>query len=163
MKRLLSLLLILILSGCEKESPHINTLSEITANYVEVMKTEYGLNQLLDHNNTEVKLKKINIDFTHFEESEILHARFLINRCAREILQRINSSPGLQDCFDHFPLTERDLEISIAFIDPKTHKRYNQKALALAHLVNGQVSYSTFQMENNKRHVLLKEDFIFKK
>ena len=159
MKQIIMIICILCLSSCQNASHQKNVLKRLTANYENEMKSEYGLNILLNNALFDQKLKKFVIDFYHFEESEILQARFLIHRCAEELLNKINNSTHLQSCFEQFPLTEQNLEISISFIDPKSHKRHSNDQLSHVSLLNGRIYYSTYQTETQMLEQIHQEEF----
>ena len=147
MKRLWPILLCCMTISCDRgNSSHLEEKAAAYKVFAQLQE-DLGL-YLIDHKLTHSpKLKKIAVNFYHYDEMNIREARLVVYNAVQTLL-------------DHFPLTQDDLEISISFVDPTTHKRYTCGSICHASLIGGRIHYSTY-LDNEQRHeTVLQESFV---
>ncbi len=124
------------------------------------LQEDFGL-YLIDHKLTRApQLKKIVANFYHYDEMSVREARLVIYNAAQTLLENFNQLYPTKLGYHHFPLTQEDLEISISFVDPTTHKRYSCGAICHASLIDGRVYYSTYVDHEDRHETVLQESFV---
>lgn len=124
------------------------------------LRDEFQLH-LIDHKIVRTpKIKKIAADFYHFGEIDVREARLIIHRCSEQLLESFNCLYGDKRAYHHFPLTQRDLEITISFVDPSTHKMHSHGAISHAALIGGRVHYSKYVDSEESHQTVLQESYI---
>jgi hypothetical protein len=162
MKKILSFLFLLFVSlASSGNTPHrSNHLYALFQGYDKDMESEYGV-YVIRHTITAMpKVKKIAVDFYEYSEVEIPQGRFLLHQVTEELLKRINMCKYVRPFLDHYPLTEEDIEVSISFLDPKTHKGYTHGKLAYATLLKGNVHYSEYHQPKERAKEIHQEKYI---
>ena len=124
------------------------------------MQDEYGMHMIRHSIIATPKVKKIVVDFYEYSEAEIHEGRFLLHQAVEELLDRINLCKYIRPFLDHHPLTEEDIEISISFIDPKTHKGYAHGKLSGATLLQGVIHYSGSHLPKERAKEIHQEKYI---
>jgi hypothetical protein len=162
MKKIIATLFILFASlASSGHTPHrSNDLQVFFREYDLDMQKEYGMHAIRHTITTMPKVKKIAVDFYEYSEAEIPQGRFLLHQATEELLKRVNLCKYIRPFLDHYPLTEEDIEVSISFLDPKTHKSYTQGKLAYATLLKGVVHYSGYPLEKKQAKELYAEKYI---
>ena len=157
MKRLFLLLLPLLLLSCGKSHEKQRVLvQKVIKEYLNEMEKEYHL-LVVDYKSTgKHKLKKVAINFYNYDELEVLAARQLLYRSSEELLKRLNKEKNL---LDGAKFTEKNLQISIAFIDPMTHKRYQYSNLDHVSLFEGRILFSIVDQMTGDFETILEENY----
>ena len=160
MKRLTALIFCLICTSCSPGGSNQSLEVETAREAFSTLTSEFQLH-LIDHKLVRnPKLKKIAVDFYHYGEIDVREARLIIHRSANLVLASFNDLYSDQRAYHHYPLTQQDLEISISFVDPNTHKMHSHGAISHAALIDGRIHYSKF-VENEERHeTVLQESFV---
>lgn len=162
-KLLIASILCLTFMGCGNTPHQGDIFSHLFDKYNQEMRGEFGLHAMQHRITTDPKIRKIAVDFYDYKERETLQARFLIHQVTESLLTRLNGCSYIRSHFDHFPLTATDLEVSISFIDPKTHKSQAFDQLVNVSLINGQIYYSTYSKEKESLEPIHSESYISQK
>jgi hypothetical protein len=162
MKKFISFLFLVFASlASSGHTPHrSNQLQVLFNEYGKDMKEEYGMHIIRHSISATPKVKKIVVDFYEYSEAEISQGRFLLHQAAEELLNRINECKYIRPFLDHHPLTEEDIEISISFLDPKTHKNYAYGKMSCATLLHGIIHYSGCHLPKERSKKIHEEKYI---
>ncbi len=159
MRRIIIIIACLLLGSCSKDSSNHAIELQTALSAFANLKNDYQLH-LIDHNILRSpKLKKIKANFYHFGEIDILEARLIIHRSTEHILDAFNSLYNSENSYHHYPLTQKDLEITISFVDPVSHKMHAHGAISHTALIGGRVHYSTYVENKEKYETVLQESF----
>lgn len=151
------------LIGCGNNPHQKDVFTHLFDKFNQEMMGDLELHAMQHRITTDPKIRKIAVDFYHYQEVEILHARFLIHQVTERLLERLNTCAYIRSHFDHFPLTEKDLEVSISFIDPKTHKRHALNELSNVSLLNGRIYFSAHRKDQEIPESMHTEEYISQK
>ncbi len=160
MKRMWILLICSVVISCSRVGFDHSVEKETADRVFGQLQEEFGLH-LIDHKLVhDPELKKIAANFYLYDEMSVREARLVMYNAAQMLLENFNQIYSIKTAYHHFPLTQNDLEISISFVDPLTHKRYSCGAICHASLIGGRVHYSTY-VDNEERHeTVLQESFV---
>lgn len=160
MKRYLILALTITCISCSSGSVDHVAESRRAIDVFSSLNEEFQLH-LIDHKIIRTpKIKKISVDFYHFGEIDIRQARLIIHHTAEQLLDSFNTLYSDRHSYHHFPLNQKDLEISISFVDPSTHKMHSDGAISHAALIGGRVHYSKYVDSEEGHQTVLQESFV---
>ena len=150
----------LLFLSCSSSSYDQSIENKLAEEAFSDLKSEFRLH-LIDHKIIRSpKIKKIAVDFYHYGEIDVRQARLIIHRCAEQLLDSFNCLYSDQRAYHHYPLTQKDLEISISFVDPSTHKMHADGAISHASLIGGRVHYSKYVNSEESHQTVLQESYI---
>lgn len=160
MKRFLPLVLAFITLACDQSRHQQQAEVELAKEVFSSLHNDFQLHVMDCRFMRTPKLKKVAVDFTHYGELDVRQARLIMHHAARLMIDSFNTLYHGPRDFHHFPLTENDLEISISFVDPVTHRMQSHGAVSHAALIDGRVHYSTYVDDEQRHQTLLQESFI---
>ena len=157
MNRIFASMLCILCLSCGQKKQDLFLEQELAKEVFTSLKEDYQL-YLMDHQLLHSpKLKKIAVDFCHYGEIDIRQARLIIHRTAQLLLENFNHMYPNPEQYHHYPLTKNDLEITVSFVDPSTHKMHTHGAVAHVSLIGGQIHYSAYVEKEQSRKTVLQE------
>ena len=103
-------------------------------------------------------VKNINISFASREMMDLGQARKLLISCSEELLRRINANDRIRPYLEHFPFSEKGIDLSISYFDSKLN-HIQSKYIAGVFIINGNICYAVYDQEASTLKTVHKESY----
>lgn len=144
----ISLLLFQYLNS-EKEPGYCKYADKVTQAFKSSVKKQYDLTATMQGGAFMDQINAIHLSFHAYKKKySIDETRELMLACTEEFLDRINANEKVRPFLEHFPFTEKGLELSIYFYE-KRFQKVDNNYIAGVHLVNSHLYYSIFSEEKS--------------
>lgn len=133
-----------IFAACAKPPPHVKSTDNATRTFCERMLKENALIPLGSGGFFENKrVHALYADYEMFAPIDQKGAKDLLSQITTQFIAHINQDESIKEHLKSYPITAREVSISIAFFDQDHKPREN---LAQVHLYQGRIYYSTFDL-----------------
>ena len=85
--------------------------------------------------------KMLSVTFRCYQAVDTTKARKLLIECVQELLTEINATKELESCLSVFPFTEKNVSVSLLFVDKSTGHFYKYPLLASGNMDRGKINY----------------------
>ena len=144
---ILSLFVIINFFNKLKESTYCKYVDNVTHSFIKSVKKDYDLSATRKGGSFMENIKEVYLSFdTYNKKYNIDQARVLMIDCVEDYLHRINKDEKVRPFLDHYPFTEKRVELSIYFYESKL-KKVSNDYIAGVHLVNNTLFYSVYDEE----------------
>lgn len=117
----LLILLLVTLSSCGEStkkcqvSPYEKYVNEIINSFATDMKKEYGLVCVGSGGRMPQRVEKVSVSFHAYRRATLEEARELVVKSTQKLVDRINANEKIRPYLMEYPLTWKEVDISIAF------------------------------------------------
>ncbi len=144
---------LLFLFSCSSKKDVASLLEEARLSFHREIAKEYGAHLVEECLNN----KRFRLDYEIYEETDILRARLLIHRIAETLLRKISlleKTHGIKES-----LTEKNIEITISFINKAKKKQYPLIEVSHVSLLEGWIHYTRYQPSTGEIELVHREEF----
>ena len=134
-----------IFSACAKAPPHVRCTDTVTKAFALQQKEERHLISLGQGGFfSNEGVDSLFIDFEIAKEYDEEEAKHLLEETVEQFIFAVNENPELRKFLNVYPVTVKDVSVSIGFIDQKKHP---VEGLSQIHLYEGNIYYSHYNKE----------------
>ncbi|PCI92162.1 hypothetical protein COB11_07885 [Candidatus Aerophobetes bacterium] len=145
-------------SPSDEEPIHIKYSDMITIPYIKDMCKSHNLDPFGGGGGFLGGVNLIIISFASDDQVGITQARNLLIECSEDLLQRMNSDEQIKPYLEHYPFSEKGIELSINYFDA-TSDWVPPEFIASASVRKGKVRYSIFNHKTRKFKTVHKESY----
>ena len=147
-----------IFSSCARAPEHVRKCDEVGKEFAEKMQREEGFSLLgLGGVYGKTTIDQLYIDFEVNKEVSIEEGRELLQKAAKKFIDHINAKEGFSKYLTNFPVSSKEISVSIGFVDKS---RIPRNEIAQVDLYNEEFSFSTYSKEEN-RYISIQKEVCF--
>ena len=147
------------ISNSSQEEPiYIKYSDAITDKYIKDMSKQHKLAYFGGGGAFLYNVKNINISFASREIMDLDQSRKLLISCSEELLRRINANDRIRPYLEHFPFSEKGIDLSISYFDSKLN-HIQSKYIAGVFIINGNICYAVYDQEASTLKTVHKESY----
>lgn len=147
------------LEHAQNEPVYIKYSRAITNQYIKDMNKKYDLFYFGGGGGFLYNVENIAISFSCNRNITLEDGRSLLISCSKELLKRINRDERIRPYLDHYPYTEKGIDIDICFFDVNGRWVIDPDSIAKVASLEGAVHYAIFDKNHQCLNTIYRESY----
>ena len=146
----------LITSSCSSKNIG-SLLEEARAKFHAEIAKEYGVHLIEERIHQKGEIQRLRLTYEVYEDTDVLQARFLIHRITETLLTKISAIEKNYRVKNR--VSEKDVEITVSFINRFPKKQYPFIEVTHVSLLQGWIHYTRYQPNTGEIELIHREEF----